>query len=200
MRRSVTEEFYDNCPNCGAAVQADFRNCPYCGTSLIFKRTTETDDGNPGDLRRVDIVSKAGGGNGELSENSRGILMIAVIIFAISFIMPFLVVFTVPAFIALVFIVIIGGMAEESGKRQSVLRGSPRYKALVLDQCLYNEVVGTGRNRHTVTRARLKVLTHINGRETCILINAGTPTAAARYPEGTYVTIAGYGDYYILVS
>jgi hypothetical protein len=23
-----------SCPNCGRAVQADWRNCPYCGTSL----------------------------------------------------------------------------------------------------------------------------------------------------------------------
>ena len=82
MKTTVTENYYTNCPNCGATLQPDDKTCPYCGTYMVKNRSVSESDGqeinyiahqnvyysngrNAGngaagnDTRRVDIISQA---------------------------------------------------------------------------------------------------------------------------------------------
>lgn len=38
---------YRNCPNCGAALDAEVSKCPYCGTSYFDLCSVNIDDGEP---------------------------------------------------------------------------------------------------------------------------------------------------------
>ncbi len=225
MKRSVTENYYDNCPNCGAVIQADYKVCPYCGTTVVHSRTyTESDGGQDiynintqnvyyyndepqknGDTRKVDIVSDADPDNGGVA-NSLGSVV-------------FLVVWIVMS------LVVTGGFMSEGGlfgllplgigvfgvvgvlsnlKKSAAYNGArysaPHYDAEVIGHSKYTEDVGSSEHPHVKAACAVKVLARIDGREQCILIESKNPAADAAYPVGCHITIAGSGRSFVIIE
>ena len=203
MKYTTTEKFYTTCPACGAAIGPSDKFCSYCGTRIVYERTETQEDTYSMDMNEVDIESKAD------PENSGAAGVFGIFFMIIWCCMAF--VFTITFFELggpvgvvplLMFCFGIYNLVKMIRNRlySSEIYGSaPRYRAMVLDHCIYNETRGSGKDRHTVTLAKVKVLAEMNGEQKVIMIKVGDPSNAAKYPEGIYVTIAGENDYFAIV-
>jgi len=200
MQKRVTEKYYSKCPHCGAALMPDDKKCPYCDSNLVIERTVETTDTYRMDMNRVDFESSAD------SDDSNGVNFGFIVWCVVCGVMT-LVFFSGAGFMGffplamLVFgIVYLKKSADKGAKYSETINSGRRYDAMVLDHCVYTEERGSGDDRHTVTLAKIKVLATIDGQQKVILIRVGDPQNAARYPEGSHITLAGSGDYFVIVG
>lgn len=204
MKYTTTEKYHTNCPNCGAAIGPDDKFCTYCGTRIVYERTFTQEDTVSMDRNRVDIESEAIEGVGSKNDSVMGIAFTAfwcIVVLGMTF--PFFAVGgpmgIVPLGMLCFGIANLVKMIKGRNTYHDVLNNAPRYNATVLDHCIYQETRGSGKDAHTVTLAKVKVMANINGEQKVIMIKVGDPSNAAQFPEGSSVSIAGRGNYFVIL-
>ncbi|MBO7402697.1 MAG: zinc ribbon domain-containing protein [Lachnospiraceae bacterium] len=225
MKRSVTENYYDNCPNCGAVIQPDYKVCPYCGTTVVHSRTyTESDETqdiynintqnvyyyndekqNPGDSRKVDFISTADPDNGGVANTVGGVVFLVVwtgicIAMSVAFFADAGLMGLMPVGMGVVGVVGIVSILKKSSAYNGARYSAPHYDAEVIGHSKYSEERGSGDDARLRTTCSVKVLATIDGREQCILIESKNPAADALYPVGCHITIAGSGTNFVIIE
>ncbi len=204
MRYTTTEKYHTNCPNCGGVIGEHDKFCTYCGTRVVYERTFTQEDTVSMDRNRVDIESEAMEGVGTKDGSVVGIaFMIFWCFLALMMCGPFFAIGgpmgLVPFGMFIFGVVMLVNTIKGRNVHKDIIDNAPRYNATVLDHCIYQETHGTGKDRHTVTLAKVKVMANINGEQKVIMIKVGDPSNAAQFPEGSTVSIAGRGNYYVIL-
>ena len=225
MKKSVTENYYDNCPNCGAVIQPDYKVCPYCGTTVVHSRTyTESDDSqdiynintqnvyyyndepkNPGDSRKVDIVSDADPDNGGVANSVMPVIFLVIwvgmsLVVAGGFASVGGPMGLLPLGIGAFGVVGVLSTLKKNAAYNNARFNAPHYDATVIGHSKYSEQRGSGEDARLKTSCAVKVLAWVDGREQCILIESKNPAADAAYPVGSHITIAGRGKSFVIIE
>ncbi len=204
MKYTTTEKYHTNCPNCGGVIGENDKFCTYCGTRVVFERTFTEEDTVSIDRNSVDIESDAMEGVGTKDGSILGICFVAFWCFAVLMMSGLFFsvggpVGVLPLGMFVFGVVMLVKLIKGRSHHRDIVDNAPRYNATVLDHCIYQETRGTDKNRHIVTLAKVKVMANINGEQKVIMIKVGDPSNAAQFPEGSSVTIAGRGNYFIIL-
>ncbi len=204
MKYTTTEKYHTNCPNCGGVIGPNDKFCTYCGTRVVYERTVTREDSFSMDGDIVDIESVAEEGVGRNNGSIGGIAFSVFWCFVVlGMIIPFFAIGGPMGLVPLGMLCFgVANLVKQIKGRDTyrdVVNNAPRYNATVLDHCVYQETVGSGEDRHTVTKAKVKVRANINGEAKVIMIKVGDPENAAQFPEGSSVSIAGRGNYFVIL-
>lgn len=215
MRKQTTVEvLLEKCPSCGAARVGQEATCHYCGSSMIQTKRIieEVEDPEPAspakkDDRRVDIISdvepKEAGGSNVVAFAFLVVWCMAAFgmgIFALSMgAGPFFAI--MPFGVGVVGIIIVfTSFLKPAGAYNRVISQGREYSAIVLGYEMRPVTFTSGEMHsvHSLLKTRVKVLADIDGRETCILINAPSSVSELSHPVGCPITIIGLGNDFLI--
>ncbi len=214
-KQTTVEVLLEKCPSCGAPRVGQEATCHYCGCSMIqTKRIIEEVEDAPmapnakKDDRRVDIISEIEPKEPGALGNVAGIAFMIVWctaafgmgFFAMSMgagpifgIVPF-------GMGAVGVIILISTFLKPASGYKKVMTQGREYSAVVLgyEARPFNLSAGNVNSVQNLLRTRVKVLADIDGRETCILLNAPSSMTELSHPIGCKVTIIGYENKFLL--
>ncbi|MBO4478253.1 MAG: hypothetical protein J5757_08020 [Lachnospiraceae bacterium] len=217
-KQTTVEVLLEKCPSCGAPRVGQEAACHYCGCSMVqTKRIIEEVEDVPvapnaqRDDRKVDIISEveppqpgAAGAQfvgvaflivwcvAAIGMGSFALKMGASPIFAV---VPFGM-----AFVGVVIFAVGMTNVNSKGNYNKILREGHEYPAVVLGygQKPFTFTSGETHTVHSILKTQVKVLADINGRETCILLNAPASVTELTYPVGSTITVVGLDGRYIV--
>jgi len=214
-KQTTVEVLLEKCPSCGAPRVGNESTCHYCGCSMIqTKRITEEVEDMPvtpdvkKDDRRTDIIStiepKEPGSSGKIAEIAFFIVWCTAAfgmgIFALS--MGAGPIFgLVPFGMGAVGVIIMYTYFIKPGREYNeVMTNGREYEATILgyEQRPFTFTSGETHSIQSLIKVRIKVLADIDGRETCILLNAPSSVSELSYPVGCRITIVGYGNKFLV--
>ena len=207
-KQTTVEVLLEKCPSCGAPRVGQEATCHYCGCSMIqTKRIIEEVEDAPvapneqKDDRRVDIISEIEPKEPGALGNVAGIAFMIVWctaafgmgFFAMSMgagpifgIVPF-------GMGAVGVIILISTFLKPTSGYKKVMTQGREYSAVVLGYGRKPITFTSGESHtiHSIMRLQVKVLADIDGRETCILLNAPASMTELSHPVGCRITIIG---------
>ena len=217
-KQTTVEVLLEKCPSCGAPRVGQEAACHYCGCSMIqTKRIIEEVEDVPvapnaqRDDRKVDIISEVeppqpGAAAGQVMGGAFLVLWCVVTIgigvSALTFgagpifaIVPFgMAIFGIVGFGTAIM------SSSKSGGYDKILAQGREYPAVVLGygQKPFTFTSGETHTVHSILKTQVKVLADIDGRETCILLNAPASVTELTYPVGSTITVVGLDGRYIV--
>ncbi|MBR5348779.1 MAG: hypothetical protein IK125_06040 [Lachnospiraceae bacterium] len=217
-KQTTVEVLLDKCPSCGAPRVGNEATCHYCGCSMIQTRRIieEVEDPVvPGaahkDDRKVDIISEVEPPQpGAAGAQFVGVAFLIVWCVAAIGMGSFALkmgagpIFTIVPFgMALIGVVMFAaGMmnVNSKGNYNKILREGCEYPAVVLGygQKPFTFTSGETHTVHSILKTQVKVLADIDGRETCILLNAPASVSELTYPVGSTIMVVGLDGRYIV--